>query len=172
MKQWMILMVVLATIGMTTSCNKSFKQCKVNESSFESFIAHFNDSTSFAYAEVGGRQVLLVSHETFGNNVNEDKEAIAASIFALDEAGKIVCLGSIRSQGTAYPVSMLDGKLMVAGHHFVYIYGIRGEFPDLYLDSYDESDTTHLMQMFDTFHQGTSIKFCKKLPQTTDSKMN
>lgn len=134
--------------------------------SFEAFAKHFSETASFAYAEVSGRKVLLVSQETFGNNVNADKEGIEASIFALDNQDKIVALGSIRSQGTLYPVSLLDGKLMVAGHQFVKIYSIRGEeVPELVLDSYQEGESQELTEMFKTFEKGTSIKFKKSLKQ-------
>ena len=74
---------------------------------FLSFAGHFSETTSFAFANVSGCQVLLVSQETFGNNENPDMEAIEASVFAL------------------------DGKLMVAGHQFVRIYSIRGEVPEI-----------------------------------------
>lgn len=129
---------------------------------FASFAEHFSQTASFAYANVGGHEVMLVSHETFGNNENDDVEAIAASIFALDDEGKIVTLGSVRSQGTLYPVSILDGKLMVAGHQFVRIYSVRGEFPELVLDSYKEDEGPELADMYKTFEQGTSVKFTKK----------
>ena len=80
-------------------------------------------------------KVLLVSQGTFGNNENTDLEAIETSIFVLDTEGKIVVLDSIRSQDTLYPVSLLDGKLTVAGHQSVKIYGISGEVAELVLDS-------------------------------------
>lgn len=129
---------------------------------FEAFAKHLSDATSFAYAEVSGHKVLLASQEIFGNNENDDKEAIAASLFVLDSDGKILSLGSIRSQGTLYPVSLLNGKLMVAGHQFVRIYSIRGDVPELVLDSYGEGESPELTEMFKTFEQGTPIKFSKK----------
>lgn len=165
-------MVMMALLSMT-SCNSDGS--KTNSISnqegietatepesfnpFEAFAEHFSEAASFAYAEISGRKVLLVSQETFGNNVNEDKEAIEASIFALDGEEKIVALGSIRSQGTLYPVSLLDGKIMVAGHQFVKIYSIRGDIPELVLDSYQEGDGQELTEMFKTFEKGTPVRF-------------
>ena len=177
MKQFSILLVIMALLSMT-SCNRNgsksnsdFNQEDIGVTTpeeydpFEAFAEHFSETASFAYAEVSGRKVLLVSQETFGNNVNEDKEGIEASIFALDEKDKIVTLGSIRSQGTLYPVSILDGKLMVAGHQFVRIYSIRGDVPELVLDSFQEGDSQELTEMFKTFEKGTSIKFNKSLKE-------
>ncbi len=169
---------MLAILSMTScnsngsKANSNFKQEGIiviapeEFNPFEAFAEHFSETASFAYTEVCGRKVLLVSQEIFGNNLNEDKEAIEASIFALDEEGKIVALGSIRSQGTLYPVSLLDGKLMVAGHRFVKIYSIRGDVPELVLDSFQEGECEQLTEMFKTFETGTPIKFKKTYTQT------
>lgn len=175
MKQFSIFVVIMALLSMI-SCNSKNSKAESNSAQedmeiatepktfgpFEAFAEHFSETASFAYAVVSGRLVLLVSQETFGNNLSEDKEGIEASIFALDEKDKIVALGSIRSQGTLYPVSLLDGKLMVAGHQFVKVYSIRGEkVPELVLDSYQEGESQELTEMFKTFEKGTSIKFKK-----------
>lgn len=179
MKHLSFFIVMTAMLSMT-SCNLNGSRGNSNSAqesaetvsepltsnAFEAFAEHFSETASFAYAEVSDRMVLLVSQETFGNNVNADKEAIEASIFALDGKGKIVSLGSIRSQGTLYPVSLLDGKLMVAGHQFVRIYSIRGEeVPELVLDSFQEGESQELTEMFTTFENGTSIKFKKNLKE-------
>lgn len=159
---------LLLMMSVLTSCNKQETQNdKVNpetteNEAFLSFAEHFSETASFAFADVSGYRVLLVSQETFGNNINDVKEGIEASIFALDAKGKIVSLGSIRSQGTNYPVSLLDGKLMVAGHQFVRIYSIRGEVPELVLDQFGDENTPELDAMFQTFEKGTSVKFNKK----------
>ena len=130
-----------------------------NTDPFEAFAELFSESASFAYAIVGGHKVLLVSQEVFGNNDNDGNRAIETSIFVQDSIGKIMTLGSIRSQGTLYPVSILDGKLMVAGHQFVKIYSIRGDVPELLLDSYQEGESQEMTEMFKTFEKGTPIKF-------------
>lgn len=176
MKHFSTFIIMIALLSMTSCNNNCSKSNSENDQEgvgittpeernpFEVFAEHFSETASFAYAEVSGRKVLLVSQETFGNNVNADKEGIEASIFALDNQNKIVALGSIRSQGTLYPVSLLDGKLMVAGHQFVKIYSISGkDVPELLLDSYQEGECQDLTEMFNTFEQGTSIKFKKNL---------
>lgn len=164
MKKLLLLHVVLALLAMT-ACNSQQKSDAEDAShaAFEAFCEHFSRSSAFAYTEMGGRKVLLVSQETFGENDTTDLEAIEASLFALDDEGRIVALGSIRSQGTLYPVSLLNGKLMVAGHQFVKIYSIRGDIPELVLDSYGEGECTQLTEMFRTFEQGTPIKFERRL---------
>lgn len=149
---------IILTLAIVLACTV----CNAQNSAFSSFIEHFGKSANFAYANIGNRPVLLVSHEVFGNDDTEGKEAIAASIFALDSEGKIVSLGSIRSQGTLYPVSIFDNKLMVAGHHFVSIYDVRGEDePELILSSHEDGDydSPKLKEMFKIFEQGTPIEF-------------
>lgn len=130
---------------------------------FRSFAEHFSETASFAVADIGGRQVLLVSQETFGSDEDTAKEAIEATLFAHDGKGGILCLGSVRSQGTLYPVSLLDGRIMVAGHQFVRIYGIRGDVPELVLDSGAEGDGPELDTWFRTFEKGTPVKFSSRL---------
>lgn len=174
MKKIVFIQILMAVIAIT-SCNNSQQKTddattndtigiSANDttSAFEVFSQYFSKSAAFAYTEMSGHKVLLVSHEVFGNNINDDLEALATSIFALDNEGKVVALGSIRSQGTLYPVSVLDGKLMVAGHHFVKVYSIRGDIPELVLDSYEEDESPKLAEMFKTFETGTPIKFEKR----------
>ena len=136
--------------------------CNAQNKAFKSFAKQFGKTAAFAYANIGNREVMLVSHEVFGND--DDLQAIATSIFALDSDGKIVTLGSIRSQGTLYPVSVFDNKLMVAGHQFVYIYDLRGEEPELTLASHEEGDceSQKMKAMFKTFEEGTPVKFKRK----------
>ena len=157
MKKLMFMQVMLTFLAVMTSCKEG--QQKSDDTAFESFCEHFSKSSAFAYIEMDGRKVLLVSQETFGNNENTDLEAIEASIFALDKEGKIIDLCSIRSQGTLYPVTLLDGKLMVGGHQFVRVYSIRGDVPELVLDNYEEGESPELTEMFRKFEKGTPVKF-------------
>lgn len=147
-----ILSIVMVITSMT-----GFAQ----QTAFQAFVSNFSKSAAFASVQVGNRPLLLVSHETFGNNENTDLQAIETSIFALDSEGKIVALGSIRSQGTLYPVSVTDSTLMVAGHHFVREYSVRGEMPELELTRCEQDDSPQLEQMFAAFEQATPVMFKK-----------
>lgn len=162
MKKLMTLQVALVLLIMMACTHGQQKSDENYTDAFEAFCEHFSKASAFAYAEMSGHKVLLVSQETFGNNINTDLEAIEASLFALDGDGRIVALGSIRSQGTLYPVSLLEGMLMVAGHQFVKVYSIRGDVPELVLDSYAEGESTELTEMFRTFEKGSPIKFERK----------
>lgn len=160
-----MLLFTMAPCSQINADNLNSNSTKVEQQeqdALHSFVKNFSETSAFAFVKVGDQQVLLVSQETFGNNENSNLEAIATSIFALDAKGKIISLGSIRSQGTLYPVSLSsDNKLMVAGHKFVNIYSIRGEVPDLYLDTHAEGEAEEIADMFKTFEKGTPILFNK-----------
>lgn len=153
---------LLALVPFVSQCKgggKPQSQDPSTTDAFASFAQHFSKSTAFATATVGGREVLLVSQETFGPVDSLELEAIEATVFALDSVGGIVSLGSVRSQGTNYPVSLMDGKLLVAGHQFVYVYDIRGEMPELVLDKCFQGDGPEMDPAFDTFELATPIIF-------------
>ncbi|MCF0218666.1 MAG: hypothetical protein HUK14_02690 [Muribaculaceae bacterium] len=155
---------LILTLAMVLACAVGFAQ----NPAFKKFAENFGKETTFAYAYIGNRPVLLVTHEVFGDFAHDDLQAIAAAVFTLDADGKIVSLGSVRSQGTAYPVSVWQNKLIVAGHHFVSIYDIRvDDDPDLILFAHEEGDydNPRLKDLFRTFAQATPLKFRHSLPQ-------
>lgn len=157
-----IIACLIAILPLATQCTgggNSSRQVPTTTGAFSSFAQHFSQSTAFATATVGGREVLLVSQEVFGEENCPDLLAIEASVFALDSVGGVLSLGSVRSQGTNYPVSLLDGKLMVAGHQFVYSYDIRGAIPELVLDNCVCGDGSEMDPMFDTFEMAKPIIF-------------
>lgn len=161
-RQIIIIAFVLAFVPFATQCSGGSGASHESQSTadaFASFAQHFSSSSAFATATVGGREVLLVSQETFGEVDSLELEAIEATVFALDSVGGIVSLGSVRSQGTNYPVSLMDEKLLVAGHQFVYVYDIRGEMPELVLDKCFQGDGPEMDSAFDTFELAKPVIF-------------
>lgn len=164
-----LILVLVLTVAMLTSCTQ--KRATTEEphdttttesEAFNAFAEHFSETASFAFADISGRKVMLVSQETFGDNDTANLQAVEATIFVADSLG-IICLGSVRSQGSLYPVSMIDGKVIVGGHQFIRIYGIRGDVPELVLDRFAEGEgeeLTAMNQLF--FEQSTPIKFFKQ----------
>ena len=149
---------------LTLAIMLSFSVCNAQNAAFESFVRHFGKSAAFAYVSFGKHEVLLVSHEVFGEDESDELSAVATSIFALDSDGKIVSLGSISSKGTLYPISISDGKLMVAGHHFVSVYGIRGEEkPELEIVCHEQCEpdnhSPELSNMFRIFENAKPVRF-------------
>lgn len=165
-----LILVLVLTVAMLTSCTQ--KKATTEEphdttttesEAFNAFAEHFSETASFAFADICDRKVMLVSQETFGDNDTANLQAVEATLFAADSHGKIICLGSVRSQGSLYPVSMIDGKVIVGGHQFIRIYSIRGDVPELVLDRFAEGEgeeLTVMNQLF--FEQSTPIKFFKQ----------
>lgn len=166
---FMVIGYGIGTIITLTSCTQ--KKATTEEpndttmtesEAFDAFAEHFSETASFAFAEISGRKVMLVSQETFGDNDTANLQAVEATIFVADSLG-IICLGSVRSQGTLYPVSLIDGQVIVGGHQFIRIYGIRDDVPELELTSYAEGEgpeLTELNQRF--FNQSTPIRFHRR----------
>lgn len=173
MKKMILFPVMIAALSMTACHDKEAKtevdakdsisavETKNSEKAFKEFAEHFSDSTFYARTEMNGKKVLLVSREVFSSDEYSGIEGVEATVFALDKKGKILCLGSVRSQGSNYPVSMLDGKLMVAGHQFVNVYAVRGD--ELVLDTCQEGYGEEMEQMYEMFFKGTSVKFQKTI---------
>lgn len=160
---FMVIGYGIGTIITLTSCTLKSNPTTTENAPFEAFAEHFSETASFAFADISDRKVMLVSQETFGDNDTANLQAVEATLFAADSHGKIICLGSVRSQGSLYPVSMIDGKVIVGGHQFIRIYGIRGDVPELVLDRFAEGEgeeLTVMNQLF--FEQSTPIKFFKQ----------
>lgn len=127
----------IATIAMTKNSEHEIDK-------YKTFASAFSDSTAYAVITLDGNPVLLVSHETY---INEDVEgnlvlnAIAAQLYGLDNKGKIVCYGEVRSQGTLYPLAVSKGTIMTAGHHFVNRYALTGS--PLSLNVTEDCDITY-----------------------------
>lgn len=67
-------------------------------------------------ASSGG--VLLVTDGVY-DNLDGNMASIYATTYGKGSDGKTVCFGSVRSQGTAYPLSVSGEKLVLGGHRFV-----------------------------------------------------
>lgn len=159
---FMVIGYGIGTIITLTSCTPKSNPTTTENAPFEAFVEHFSKTEAIAYAEISGRKVLMVSQETFGDNDTANLQAVEATIFVADSLG-IICLGSVRSQGTLYPVSLIDGQVIVGGHQFIRIYGIRGDVPELVLDRFAEGEgpeLTELNQRF--FNQSTPIRFHRR----------
>ena len=152
----------IGTIITLTACTPNSNPTTTENAPFEAFVEHFSKTEAIAYAEISGRKVLMVSQETFGDNDTANLQAVEATIFVADSLG-IICLGSVRSQGTLYPVSLIDGQVIVGGHQFIRIYGIRGDVPDLVLDRFAEGEGEELAVMNQLFfEQSTPIRFHRR----------
>ena len=78
----------------------------------------------YANATIDGEDVLLVTGYTYTYDENGLIAAIESDVFYYKD-GAPTYAGFVSSAGTAYPVTVKDGKLFVAGNHFVSEYGFK-----------------------------------------------
>ncbi len=84
---------------------------------FTDIVNKLESGQGYANEKLDGTDVLLVSPDTF--NVENNPGAISADVYIYDKNGVPRYLGYVSSDGTAYPVSILDQKLYTGGHHRV-----------------------------------------------------
>ena len=160
---------------------------KVDLSKYDTFtkmLDDFKKGMGYANVKVGDTDVFLISEGTY-NGENNTQNAIDASVLMYNEKGAIIYLGKIQSTGTAYPISISDGKLYTGGHHFVKKYtvdGLKLVTAEEALEQFDTSgnstfyyaeggaeattvaDDTNLTRMFDEYSKAEPIDFSVEKP--------
>lgn len=74
--------------------------------------------------QIGEEDVLLVCSKSY-DNMDGNMAGIDATIYVYKDAAP-VCLGSVASNGTAYPLAVKDGLLYTGIYHGVATYTIKG----------------------------------------------
>lgn len=150
---------------------------------YDSVISGLKDNQYYAFADAGrDYDVLLVTDGVYEYDENT-MGAIDATVYGLDPDGKVVELGTVFSDGTAYPISVYDGCLMYGGNHHMAmtfvkdgnfitkkhaeeVFDENGNATYGYFD-YDEHfegevfNNSKLMEMYDNFGKATVINFNK-----------
>lgn len=147
---------------------------------FTEIVDSLKAGKAYANAQIDGTDVLLVANGCY-DNMDGHMAAIDASVFMYDDNGSIVYLGYETSGGTATPLAIGDGKLILATHHTVEKIGIvdgklavtekaEEEFDEdgnskfLYFESNDKDsveveDDTYLTKLFDEYNNAEIIDF-------------
>ncbi|SFC48921.1 hypothetical protein [Butyrivibrio sp. YAB3001] len=106
---------------------------------FTQIVDSLYPGMAYANVTIDETDVLLVASGSY-DNLDGNQAAIDSSAFCYDKDGKIIFLGQVQSQGTANPLAIKDGKLLVAGHHFVTKYEVKdGKLSEL-ITAYEEYD--------------------------------
>ena len=124
---------------------------------FTKMLDDFKKGMGYANEKIGDTDVFLVSSGTY-NGENGTHNAMDASVFIYGE-DKILYLGTVRSSGTAYPVTIADGCLFTGGHHNV----VKSTVKDGKLITVDEAS-----EVFDTDGNATYYHGSKKVKDDTD----
>ncbi len=91
---------------------------------FTQIVDKLDDGMGYANATIGDTDVLLVSSGTYEWD-NGEYAAIDADIFYYDDQVPTY-LATLSAGGTAYPLALKDGNIIVAGNHFFSKYLIDG----------------------------------------------
>lgn len=108
---------------------------------FTEIVDSLNPEMAFANATISETDVLLVASGSY-DNLDGNQAAIDSAVFMYDSDGAIAYLGDVECGGTAMPIAVLDGNLVVGGNHFITKYAITdGELviAESAYEEYDES---------------------------------
>ncbi|MBQ7558522.1 MAG: hypothetical protein IJT00_10735, partial [Lachnospiraceae bacterium] len=92
---------------------------------FTQIVDRLEDGRGYSNAKIGDQDVLLVADGTYEWEPGVNA-AIDAEIFCYS-GDAIKYLGRVQAGGTAYPLAVRDGILMVGGNHFMNRLTIKGE---------------------------------------------
>ena len=84
---------------------------------YDEVISKLSKDQWYTFADISkDYDILLVTDGTY-DNLDGNMAAIDATLYGLDSEGKVVELGTVESNGTAYPLAVYDQCLMFGGNH-------------------------------------------------------
>lgn len=108
-----------------------------NASLYGNTIAGLNDQTQFALVDIGlEHDVLFVTEQSYTYDTGIEAALYCQVYYSID--GSVKDLGSVESEGTAYPVSYGHGCIYTAGNHSVSKYVIDEATYQLICEQKDE----------------------------------
>lgn len=108
-----------------------------NELLYGNTIAALDDQTQFAVVDIGlEHDVLLVTEQSYTYDTGIEAALYCQVYYSID--GSVKDLGSVESEGTAYPVSYGQGCIYTAGNHSVSKYVIDETTYQLICEQKDE----------------------------------
>lgn len=108
-----------------------------NELLYGNTIAALDDQTQFALVDIGlEHDVLLVTEQSYTYDTGIEAALYCQVYYSID--GSVKDLGSVESEGTAYPVSYGQGCIYTAGNHSVSKYVIDEMTYQLICEQKDE----------------------------------
>jgi len=108
---------------------------------FTEIIDSLNPEMAFANATISETDVLLVASGSY-DNLDGNQAAIDSAVFMYDSDGNIAYLGDVECGGTAMPIAVVDGNLVVGGNHFITKYAIADGELVIAESAYEEYDAS------------------------------
>lgn len=135
-----------------------------SEEAYGSTIAGLGDEDLFALVNIGDMgQVLLVTDQYYDEGSEKQASIFCDVYYNFD--GEVKNLGTIDSQGTAYPISYDDTGIYVSGGHFLGRYVINTDTKELevaehYLEEFDtEGNAKYTLETGDQVKEITEEDF-------------
>ncbi len=91
---------------------------------FTDIVNKLSDGQGYANEQISGTDVFFLSSGTF-DNMDGNQAAIDAELYVYDEDGAIRYIGYVECGGTAYPLTIRDGRLLVGSNHWIAAYTIK-----------------------------------------------
>ncbi|MCR5055004.1 MAG: hypothetical protein K6A69_09200 [Lachnospiraceae bacterium] len=90
---------------------------------FTDIVNMLSGGQGYANEQINGTDVFFVSSGTF-DNMDGNQAAMDAELYVYDEDGAIRYIGYVECGGTAYPLTLKDGLLLVGGNHYMSTYTV------------------------------------------------
>ena len=134
------LMVMIIAVCLT-ACGKKV------ENPYGATVAALGDDDAYAFLVMDYKYNVLVSSDMLYDSGTERQAAVYCDVYYYT-GGEAKNLGTVMSDGTAYPISFSKNGIYAASGHSVEKYGISEKNGALYLEkgvyvNYDENGTEH-----------------------------
>lgn len=118
-------MFLLPTVFLLTGCTSSKESTSGLTAPYNDILSGLSEDQYYAYAELEGLTypVLLVTDGVFEFD-QETQASFFCDVYYI-KSDEPILLGTVQSEGTAYPVSYDKEGIYTAGHHYTAKYNIN-----------------------------------------------
>lgn len=130
-----------------------------NASLYGDTIAELDDQTQFALVDIGlEHPVLFTTEQSYTYDTGVQAALDCHVYYVID--GSVKDLGSVESEGTAYPVSYGQGCIYTAGNHSVSKYVIDETTYQLICEQKDDTQSeADFNKVMEAYHESVPISF-------------
>lgn len=130
-----------------------------NASLYGNTIAGLDDQTQFALVDIGlEHDVLFTTEQSYTYDTGIEAALYCHVYYSID--GSVKDLGSVESEGTAYPVSYGQGCIYTAGNHSVSKYVIDETTYQLICEQKDDTQSeADFNKAMEAYHEAVPISF-------------
>lgn len=144
---------VITGLVIMVLCLTSCKGKEKEENPYGPQVGKLGDEEAYAFLDMDYKDYVMVSSDGVYDTGTEQQAAIYCTVYYYGN-DEIVSLGTIMSDGTAYPISFSKNGIFAASGHHVEKYGISEKDLELYVKKgvyieYDENGNEHYTAVTD-----------------------